>query len=80
MPADHGIGFDDLQCSQNAGSQPVKPGKQQSVDAGEGDARRGLAAQRIQLVPKHNDLYLQGCPRSEQPSERTPDQLTEVGH
>jgi hypothetical protein len=59
MPADHRIGFDDLQRSENTGSQPVKPGKYESVDAGEGAACRGLTAQHIQLMPKHKDLGLQ---------------------
>src|SRR5208282_4946106 len=80
MPTDHGIGFDDLQRTQNAGNQRVEPGEHQSVDPGEGDALRGLPAQYIQLVPQHNDLGLQRCPRPEQPNESAPDQLAEIDH
>ena len=59
MPADHGIGFNGLQRGENSGDQPVKPGKHQSVDPGEGDAFWALTAQHMQLVPQYKDLGLQ---------------------
>jgi hypothetical protein len=59
MPADHGIGFDDLQRVQNAGSPPVKPSEHHSVDAREGEPPRRLAAQYVQLVPEYQNLGFQ---------------------
>ena len=50
MPTDYGIGFDDLQRIQCAGSQSVKLGKRHSVEARETDASRGLATEHVQLV------------------------------
>jgi len=80
MPTEHGFRFDDLQRVENVGSQGVHAGKDQPVDAGEGQTARGLSAEHIQLVPEHQDFGFQLGPRPEEPSESAPDQLAKVDH
>jgi hypothetical protein len=50
--------LDDLQRVENVGSQRVHAGKDHSVDAGEDQTARGLAAEHIQLVLEHQDGQL----------------------
>jgi hypothetical protein len=65
MPANHRIGFNDLQRGEDTGSQRVKPGEHHPVDTRESNTCRRLAAEHVQLVPKHQILGFQGCPRPE---------------
>src|ERR1700758_4978163 len=49
VPADHGLGPDDLQSIQHARCQPIQPGKYQTVDAGKGYSLRRFTSQNVKL-------------------------------
>jgi hypothetical protein len=80
MPADHGIGLDDLQGVKNARRQRVKTSEHHPVEAREHNTFRCPAAEHIHLVPEHQDLGFQRCPRPEQVHERAPDHFADVAH
>jgi hypothetical protein len=63
MPADHRIRFDDLEGVENVRRQRVKTSEHHPVDTRESNTSRRLAAEHVQLVPEHQILGFQGCPR-----------------
>jgi hypothetical protein len=80
MPADHGLRPDDLQNVQNAGCQPIQPGKYQTVDAAEGQSLRRFTSQHVELMTKRQDLCLQRRSRPEQSDQRQPNQAANISH
>src|SRR5882757_3570231 len=80
MPADHGLRPDDLQSGQDAGRQPIQPGKYQTVDAGEGQSLRRFTSRHVKLMAKRQDLYLQRRSRPEQSDQRQPNQAANISH
>jgi hypothetical protein len=65
MPADHGIGFNDLQRIENVRRQRVKTSEHHPDDTRESNTLLCLAAEQVQLVPKHQILGFQGSPKPE---------------
>jgi hypothetical protein len=65
MPADYRIGFDDLQGVESVRRQRVKTSEHHPVHTRESNTSRRLAAEHVQLVPKHQILGFQGYPRPE---------------
>jgi hypothetical protein len=56
MPADYLIRFDDLQGVENVRRQRVKTSEHHPVHTQESNTSRRLAAEHVQLVPKHQIL------------------------
>jgi hypothetical protein len=80
VPAQQRLRPYNLQSVQHPGSQPIKPNKQQAVDAAEGQSLWGFAPQDVELVSKHKDFGFQRCPRPEQPDQGAPDQPAKIAH
>src|SRR5580700_10514108 len=80
MPAGHGLPPDGLQKGQDAGRQPIQPGKYQTVDAGEGQSLRRFTSQHVELMTKRQDLYLQRRSRPEKSDQRQANQAANISH
>jgi hypothetical protein len=65
MPAQQRLRPDDLQSFQDPGSKPIKPNKQQPVDAADGHSLRGFAPQDVELMSKYEVFGFQRSPRPE---------------
>ena len=79
MPSDAGLRLEDFHYVQHLGSQVIEPRKHQAIDIGDGYPLGRPTPQHIELMPKGENVGLQGCARPEQPGHCVPDQLEEIG-
>jgi hypothetical protein len=80
MPTDYGFRLEDLQGIQDFGRQSVKTDEHQAIHICQNDPFGGFMPQDIELVPKDDDLGLQGSLRPEQSDHEIPDQPAEIAH
>ena len=80
MPSDDGLRLEDFHYVQHLGSQVIEPRKHQAIDIGDGYPLGRPTPQHIELMPKGENVGLQGCARPEQPGHCVPDQPEEITH
>jgi hypothetical protein len=80
MPADNRLRLYDHQGIHNAWRNPIKAGKNETIESGEGNSLRRFPSQHIELVAQRHNLRLKRGSRSEQPDDHPRDQFEHIPH
>jgi hypothetical protein len=80
MPTDDGLWLEYFQGIQHVRRKPIEPREHEPIDIAERQSVGRFTPQKVELMPKHQDLSLQCSPRPKQSDQATPEQPAKIPH